>query len=277
MKRRVLKVAIIAMLLVLVYTTIVSAYSYIVTITPSSTTVAESTEFNVKVSVSNLDVGTNGINALSGYLKYDDEVFETISASSIEGAKGWSLQGYDTEKGKVTFAKTTFVKSDEDVFNIAFKTKAGTSGKSGIISFTQIQASNSEGEISATDVSTTITVGTASENVANAANSNSNAIRANITANTSGNSITANVTNANTNAIKTNTNTTNTNTRTNANTNSNTNTNSISSYVNAMNSTTDDIPYTGVEDTVMYIIFGVIVIAAISYIRFERINKDLRK
>lgn len=270
MKKRVLKVAIIAMLLVLVYTTIVSAYSYIVTITPSSTTVAESTEFNVKVSVSNLDVGTNGINALSGYLKYDDEVFETISASSIEGAKGWSLQGYDADKGKVTFAKTTFVKSDEDVFNIAFKTKAGTSGKSGIISFTQIQASNSEGEISATDVSTTINVGTVSDNVANTANSNSNAIKANITANTSGNSITANVTNTNSNAINTNTNSTNTNT------NKTTNTN-VSSYVNSMNSTNTDIPYTGVEDTVMYVIFAVIIVAAISYIRFERINKDLKK
>lgn len=44
-----------------------SALSFTATMTPSATTVAEATEFTVTVKVSNLDVGTNGINSLKGY------------------------------------------------------------------------------------------------------------------------------------------------------------------------------------------------------------------
>ena len=90
MKKRIVKICIIAMLLVWVYTTIVNALSFSATMTPSSTAVDESTEFTIRVSVSNLDVGSNGINTLSGTLKFDDDVFEDITDSSIEGLNSWS-------------------------------------------------------------------------------------------------------------------------------------------------------------------------------------------
>ena len=83
--------------------------------------------------------------------------------------------------------------------------------------------------------------------------------------------------NKNSNTIKGSINaTTNTTANTIKPTNTNTNS-SISSYVNSINSTSgDDIPYTGAEDTIMYIIAGIILIAVISYIRFERINKEMK-
>ena len=82
----------------------------------------------------------------------------------------------------------------------------------------------------------------------------------------------------NTNANTANTNKANTNTNTNQNTNkANTNTNSLSSYVNGYNSNSvDDIPYTGVEDTVMYLMIGVMILAIISYVKFERVNKEIK-
>ena len=121
MERKIFKIAIIAMLLVCVCATLVSALSFSVTMTPSKKVVPASTEFTVEIKVSNLDVGTNGINTLSGNLIYDDEVFETIGESSIEGRNGWSHSFNPENDGKITLTKMSFVKTDEEVFQVTFK------------------------------------------------------------------------------------------------------------------------------------------------------------
>jgi hypothetical protein len=231
--------------------------------TPSSTTVPESTEFTIVIKVSNLDVGSNGINSLNGYLKYDSKIFETISDSSLEGLNGWTTS-YNADNGKIILVKNSFVKSDQEVLQITFKTKSDVSGQSGAISFSNIVASNSESDISASDISTTITIGT---NTGASTNTNTN-----ITGNTQ--TITPTVINP-TNSLA---NATNTNTNSES-----TNTNSIVNgiaYRNAnttqTNSTSDDeMPYTGVEDVALRAIFVVLVIAAISYFKYESM-KDVK-
>ena len=256
MKKKILKITTIMIMFTLVYVSIVNALSFTATITPSSTTVAESTEFTVKIKVSNLDVGTNGINSLSGYLKYDKDVFETITDSSIDGLNGWS-PAYSADSEKVTVTKPTFVKSEEEVFQVTLKTKAGVSGKTGKIEFTNIVASNTDAEIQAQNVSTEITVGNVSENVLNTTGNNtiglSNVI--NNTANKTNTIITNNTTNTNTNK------TTN-------------NTPAISSVVN--NTTPNEITYAGAEDSIIYIMGAIIVLALVFYIKFEKVNKEIK-
>ena len=70
MKKKILKIVIIMLLLIMTYTTIVNALSLSVTMETDNTTVQEETEFLVTFNVSNIDVGENGINSLSGYLEY---------------------------------------------------------------------------------------------------------------------------------------------------------------------------------------------------------------
>lgn len=252
MKKRVLKIAIITMLLIFVYANIVNALSFTATMTSSSTTVPESTEFTISIKISNLDVGSNGINSMSGYLKYDEEIFEEINESSIEGINGWSVT-FNSDGGKITLTKGTFVKAEEEVFQVTFKTRTGISGKTGEIKFNNIVSSNSETTISASDVSTKITIGDDTSNTGN-------------TTNTPGNSASL---------VAKPTNTTENNTTNNtANNKANYSNEPISSYVNE--STEEDIPYTGVEDTVMYIIGAIIVIAIVFYIKFEKINKEIK-
>lgn len=257
----VIKVIIIAILLIIACSTIVSALSFTATMTPSSTTVAESSEFTVTIKVSNLDVGQNGINALSGYLKYDTTVFEVISESSIEGLNGWS-QTFNPDNGKITLTKTSFVKSEESVFLITFKTKSGISGKSGPISFTNILASNSAQEISATDISTTITIGTATEETPNPITNNTITNKVNNTINNAIILIPRN--NTVQNNIKTNNVVQN-------NATYNTTNNTVANKV-----LEEDIPYTGVEDTVLYIMLIVLVLSIIFYVKYQKINNDLK-
>lgn len=276
MEKKFLKIAIIAVLLVFVYTTVASALSFTTTMTPSATVVPESTEFTVEVKVSNLDVGANGINSLSGYLKYDEKVFEKISESSIEGRNGWS-HSYNAENdGKITLTKTSFVKTEEEVFQITFKTKSGFDKEEetkGQIQFTKITASNSASEISASDISIEITIG---EEDSTSGNPTTNGtIQAQITTKPSNNTTnnvtnTNKVTNTNTNKAK------NTNTNTNKATNTNTNKTTVGAYSNSTNTTGEDIPYTGVEDTIMYLIGAIIIVAMVFYIKFERINKEMK-
>ncbi len=254
MKKIVLKISIVAIMLILVYSTIVNALSFTATMTPSSTTVAESNEFMVTVKVSNLDVGQNGINSLSGYLKYDTSVFEVISNSSIEGLNGWNPI-YNSENGKITLTKTAFVKNEEAVFQVTFKTKSGVSKKTGVISYTSILASNSEEEIFATDISTIITIGDVPVNTANT-NSTTNKLNTTILPLVPANNTANSVKNVVNNTVK--------------------NTVKNTSTYNTTNGTSENMPYTGTEDTVMYVMIVVLALALIFYIKYQKINKELR-
>lgn len=261
--KKVFSILLIVAMLLFTMATTVSALSFTATMTPSSTKVAEATEFTVTIKVSNLDVGTNGINSLKGYLKYDTEVFDTISESSIEGLNSWNAK-YDASTGKIELTKNTFVTSTQEVFQIAFKTKSDVSGKSGTISYSNIVASNSESDISATDISTSISVGTSSEGEETQNTTNTNTIVISPTINS----------NTNSNITNTNTNTTN-NTTNNTNVVSN---NAISSYTNTMTNTSaeENIPNTGVDDTVLGLIFVVVAVALVFYVKLEKLNSDMR-
>lgn len=251
------KLAVIITMIVLVavsLATTVSAASFTASLTPSSTTVAESNEVVVTVRVSNLDVGTTGINTFEGVLSYSAQIFETISADSIEGNNGWQ-PAYNQETGKISMYKQGFLNEDADIFQITFKTKTNVTGKTGDIKISDIKASNTGETIEAAPISTRITVGTPSEG--------------NNMGNTSGNT-----TNTNKNISRINT--TNTVGKNIAD-NTNTNRNVTSSYIDSTNNTTntvEDIPYTGVSDNVMRAIFVVLVIAGISYFKYESIKED---
>lgn len=253
MKKKFLKIVILMIILTLTFATIVNALSFTAIIETSSPTVAESTEFTVTVKVSNLDVGQNGINALSGYFRYDKEIFETISEASIEGINGWNYT-YSSDNNRITLTKNTFVKTEESVFNVTLKTKEKVSGKEGAISFTNVMATNSEGDISASDTSITILVGTPGTNMANATSNNST-INASIRPlnRSANNTANRNVSNNTTNKV-----------------------NNMPSYVNNLNSTGDDIPYTGVEDSLPFFMVGIVILALVFYIKIEKINKEIK-
>lgn len=245
MKKKFLKIVIIMIMLVITYTTIVNALSFTATMETTTTTVAEATEFTVTVKVSNLDVGENGINSLTGTLKYNKDVFEEITDSSVEGLNGWN-SSYEKDSGKITSTKQSFVKSEESVFNITLKTKKDVTGKEGLIEFTDIKAQNSDSQIEAPNISVTINVGTESGNTANVANTQNSATILPVSNNTAKNNTTNNVVN-----------------------------NTAKSFINSANVLNDDIPETGVKDTLAIAMFAVILVAIVVFIRIERINKEI--
>ena len=235
------------------------AYSFTPTLTPSSTVVPESTEFTVVVKISNIDAGQYGINSLSGHLTFDTKVFDGITDTSIDGLNEWKVS-YNADSGKISAIKNGFVTSEEEVFEITFRTKAGTSGQKGTIYYKNILASNSETEISAIDVSTTININN---------NPTGNTTNTNQTTNT----VIRPIVN---NAIVTNTNTAPIQNVQPLPVNTNTNTNKTNTTQPPSNTNTaqGEAPYTGAEDVVVRVIFVVLVVAAISYFKYQSLNDD---
>lgn len=274
MKKKFISVLLIIALICFTFSTAVSALSFTATMTPSNTTVAEATEFTVTVKVSNLEVGNNGINSLSGYLKYDKDVFETINKSNITALNGWNCS-YEESSGKVSLTKGVFVTSTQEVFQIALKTKSGVSGKSGTISYSNINASNSEDTILATDISTSITVGTEQSQDNGATDQSQDNGTTNEVKNTS-NIIISNPNNT-TNSINA-INTVNTVNTTNTTNKQNSINGIVSNGTNTLTntSTNEDMPQTGVDDTILKLIFIAIAVAIVFYIKIEKINKDLK-
>lgn len=272
MEKKVLKVLIMITVLVIAVSTVVQANSFTASMTPSSTTVAPATEFTVTVKISNLDVGSNGINTLSGFLKYDDKVFEVINDSNIEGVNSWKPT-YSSDNGKITLIKTQFVKTEEEVFQITFKTKDEASIKKnsvqGAITFSRIMGSNSQDEIDASDISTTITVSKTPENSV----SNGTLLIGN---NTTKNTVIKNATLSNKTVNTTENKTSNTSNGIVNGTVSGSNKNTIKNTTKYNTVDESDIPYTGVEDTIVYVLFAAIVLSLVFYVKFEKINKDFK-
>lgn len=259
MKRKFLLIILVILLVSVLLINTVNASSFSASMTASKNTVAEATEFTITVKVSNIDAGVNGINSVSGIFSYDTKVFETITSSSISGLNGWQ-PNYFPDTGKIILLKTSYAKTDEDVLQVTLKTKAGTSGKSGVVSFKGVVASDSTVDIPASDISTTITVGNASNSQGEGNTSNTNT-QAPIQINTSVPS-----TNTANNALNTNTNTNITN-------------NVVTSTVNntpnnVVVQESGDIPYTGASDNIMRAIFVVLVLAGISYFKYESIKEN---
>ena len=264
MKRKILLIALVITLVVALLVNTVSAASFIATMTASKTTVAESTEFTVTVKVSNIDAGANGINSISGIFSYDTKIFESITSSSISGLNGWQ-PSYFPDTGKIVLLKTSFTKNDEDVLQVTLKTKASTSGKSGVVSFKSVTAANSDTDIQASDISTTITVGNTpsggGEGNTSAPAQNTSTPQQINTARPQTNTV-SNVPTPNTN----------TNVASNIVTPAVNNTNRQNTNVVVQRES--DIPYTGTSDNIMRAIFVVLVIAGISYFKYESIKEN---
>ena len=261
MRKKVLLIVLVIALVIVMLVDTVSASSFTATMTASKTAVAESTEFTVTVKVSNIDAGANGINSVSGIFSYDTKVFENITTSSISGLNGWQ-PNYFPDTGKIVLFKPTYAKNDEDVLQVTLKTKASTAGKSGVITFKSVTASNSETDIPASDISTTITVGNASTG-----SDEGNSSSSTTPTNTSGQPQTINTS---TQPIRPANNTVN-------NVANNTRSNIVTP--STVNQSTNNVTVSNVQaqtesDNIMRSIFVVLVIAGISYFKYESIKEN---
>lgn len=288
MKKRLYVIAIIIALLISTLMVNVQAadLSYTATMDLSSKNVEKGKEFTVTLNVSNIKAGNKGINSLSGYLEFDNKVFEEITSDSVEGINDWSAT-YSDSTGKITLLKTSFVKEDENLCQITLKVKDKATAKKGVIEFKDIVASNSESEITADDISVEVTIGEEDEE----SNTNTNKNKNNTISITSNKNVNKNNTNTNTNTNKNTNSNVNKNTNISSNINKNNNSTSISSsnrnntsknntnIANVNNSnianqtTQEEMPDTGIDDTIVKAIILVALVGVVGYIKMKSLDQ----
>lgn len=248
----------------------------------SSTNVEKDKEFTITVKVSNLNVGNKGINRLTGYLTFDDKVFEDISEDSIEGLNDCKVT-YSADKGKLEITNAKYINKDSEICEITFKTKSNTTASKGTIELKDIVASDSESEFPSDPVSLEIGIGSKSGSNNNSSN-NTNTIRISGGNNTNRNNTTNNtnrntenedsgstqiIANTNRNA---NTNANNTNIA-NTNRNNNVNTNNSNTNIDANQTNEEEMPDTGIDDTIVKAILLVGLVGVLGYIKLKSLDK----
>ncbi|MBR1540120.1 MAG: hypothetical protein IJ629_02955 [Clostridia bacterium] len=271
MKKKFLILSLLMMLIIALLPVTATAANYSFNTTMSKKPegkIVSGNEVLITVSLSQLNVGENGINSFSAYLSYDTNVFETLTDSSVDGVNGW-VPSYATGTGKVLLHRPTFLKGDEEIMQISLKTKAGLAdGTQGEVKLSTIIVSNSSDEIMSSPVSTMVTIGT--ETAADPVQTNPNANVTPIQVEP-GNIVPTpipvnNTTPVNNTLIVPVNNTTPVN-----------NTVPQNNAIRVVNESGDDMPYTGTDSNALArIIIGVIFISLVIYIKIERMNKDIK-
>src|SRR5574344_604035 len=80
---------------ILVTSTVVKASTFDCAITASKTTIAPGETTLITLKVTNINMGTNGVKTLSGYLDYDEKYFEEVTAINGVGTSPWTW-GYNS-------------------------------------------------------------------------------------------------------------------------------------------------------------------------------------
>lgn len=129
-------------------------------LTPNASKVSKGDVVKVTFKLSSINVD-GGISGITATLKYDSDVL------SIDGdvtkLNGWSVT-FNEDNGNLAFEKQDPITSDEEVATFSFKVAENTSATTSTIKLVSIKGANSslDNEISISDISTTITIGSAS-------------------------------------------------------------------------------------------------------------------
>lgn len=124
------------------------------------TVVQEKDTVTMKLKLSDIDVGEEGINTFICKLKYDENFFEDVKISS---QNDWSIT-YNNEKQNEDYGKIVAVilksgvNDNQEIGTITFKIKSKLNVKSGEIKFTEVSTNNGTKVVNETDKSIRISI-----------------------------------------------------------------------------------------------------------------------
>lgn len=158
MKKTISIVMILLLTLAMCMSTVEATTSFTVALTASATKVMKGSEVEVTVSFKNFTAGETGINAVHLTLDYDKTVFETLTASSLTTASGWSSPTFNPGIGEIASDNSSFMAEDHDMLKIKFKVKDTAAVGNTVITIKDVDASDAVDDIYPTDQKITLTI-----------------------------------------------------------------------------------------------------------------------
>ena len=160
--RKTRKIAIMSAVLILAVIHSVYAASFKFTPQTSAKTVKPGDTISIEFSVSDIEVGTEGINTVSTTIKYDEEVFETIKSSDFSGANNWSIT-YNDEEGErkgdiLAVIISEGVTEDQLIGKLNLKVKENIEDQQTKIQFINVKTNDGQNEITNANKEITISI-----------------------------------------------------------------------------------------------------------------------
>lgn len=126
-------VAIIMTIIILISTGVNAANEsrFTAKITSSKEEIKQGDEITVTMSVSDIEMGENGINTIEGTIDYDRNVFEEVKSKDVEGLNNWNItynDEYGERNGKfLSINLSQGIKEYTEVFRVTLRAKADIS------------------------------------------------------------------------------------------------------------------------------------------------------
>lgn len=155
--KRSIKILLAVLVIMICIVGTVNAASITTELKSSSNLVAGDT-VTITLRIKNIDAG-DGVDAISGALVYDTNVFETITEDNyttyIQGVNSWNPIGYNTQENRFTAVRGNKVNMASDVLQIKLKAKSSVTVDSTTIQVKDIEFSGGldTGDINPADVS----------------------------------------------------------------------------------------------------------------------------
>lgn len=116
-------------------------------VNPTSKVLKSGEEIEITISVSDINMGDNGINTLEGTIEYDKNIFETVTSNNIKSLNNWTTTFNDensTLNGKFLAVNlASGIKEDMNIFSVKLKVKSNATNGTTQIKFKDITSNNS--------------------------------------------------------------------------------------------------------------------------------------
>lgn len=139
---------IVFILITLITTTIFATITANTKLIASKSKVKPGETFTVKLNISNINAGRDGLISAKLNIDYDKNIFETLTNDNTKGLNGLSAIYNESSAGNillVSMVSAEGIKSDSDFAEVTFKVKEGAEPKNSTITFRDIEVANLEG------------------------------------------------------------------------------------------------------------------------------------
>src|SRR5574344_1191551 len=124
----------------------IQASSYNMILTPQTIKAKPGETIEIKVGLSDIDMGEKGINTVEGYIKCDEDIIEKIE---VENENDWNMS-YNTDKSSELYGKflslkeIVGIKEDENIAKLKVKIKDKINKEKGEVKLEQITSNDGE-------------------------------------------------------------------------------------------------------------------------------------
>ena len=144
MRKKIISV-ILFILITFLATTIYAVVAANATLSASKTKVKQGESFTVKLSIKDINAGTDGLMGAQLKIDYSKDVFETLTDANIKGLSGLTANYNEGKKGNILILTVmSGIKSDSDFVEVTFKAKENAELKDATITFQDIEIFNLE-------------------------------------------------------------------------------------------------------------------------------------